>query len=428
MIPIALRYSARNLWRGKGRNVLVLLLGAPMFLSLLLMLTNARALDIQAGRLSRGTATLIQIRARKSFGHINQAGGLNKTLSTEVESQIARVEHIVRVEPYLVAIEPIAGYYMTLHTGVRAGDTRRLATHGEAGAVRIVAGRDLSEKDEGKDIALLGLAYARKMGITLENFRPGESMFVKEILRDGEPGVVKKGTRSIGGRPFRVVGLFTSGYAFGDNQMFLPFKTFQRHYGMKDKLSKLFVRVDRVGNVEKVARILREKFPWLDVSTREDGARFMSKALATMRRITRIWVAFSIFLAALVVLFSMLLATDERIGELGVLKSLGASTGNLAGMVLGESAILASLSAGLGTLIFALFGSSLGRGFFKATLGIYLPGQYGDSLLENMAIGYKLSIPMAVSLIIAAVSTGLIGSLYSLWQVRRLSPVVAVRN
>ena len=69
------------------------------------------------------------------------------------------------------------------------------------------------------------------MGITRDNFRPGESLFIKDVLRDGEPGVVKLGTRSIGGRPFRVVGLFSSGYAFGDNQMFLPFRTFQRHYG-----------------------------------------------------------------------------------------------------------------------------------------------------------------------------------------------------
>jgi ABC-type lipoprotein release transport system permease subunit len=425
MIPVVIRYSARNIWRGKGRNALVIILTAPMFLSLLLMLTNARALNIQAERLSRGTATLIQVRAPRSFGHINQAGGLNKMLTAGVEQRIARIRHVVKVEPYLVAIEPIAGYYMTLHTGVRPNDARRLATHGEAGKVKIVAGRDLSEGDEGKDVALLGIAYARKMGIALENFIPGKSIFVKDALRDGEPGVVKKGTRTIGGRPFRIVGLFTSGYAFGDNQMFLPYRTFQRHYGMKDRISKLFVRIDRAGNVAAAAREIRRTFPHLNVGTREDGASFMSKALHTMRRITKIWIILSAVLAALVVLFAMLLATDERIRELGVLKALGGSASQLAGVVLGESVLLASFSAGLGMLVFALAGSSLGRGFFKATLGIYLPGQYGDSLWENMTVGYSLSVPMIVSLMIAAAAAGFTGSLYSLWQVRRLSPIVA---
>ncbi|MFQ5913079.1 MAG: ABC transporter permease [Nitrospinota bacterium] len=428
MIPVVFRYSVRNLWRGKGRNLLVLALTAPVFLSLLLMLANSRALEIQVERLSSGTATLIQVRARRSFGHINQAGGLNKVMPAGVEGQIAKMEHLVKVEPYLVAIEPIAGYYMTLHTGVRPGDARRLATHGEVGKVRIIAGRDLTADDEGKDLALLGLAYARKMGISLENFRPGESVFVKDILRDGEPGVVKKGTRTIGGRPFRVVGLFTSGYGFGDNQMFLPYKTFQRHYSVEDVISKLFVRVDRVENVLAVAEAIRAKFPELDVATREDGARFMSAALATMRRIGRIWVGLSVGLAASVLLFAMLLATDERIRELGVLKALGASTGNLAGVALGESAMLAALSAGLGALIFASAGYAVGRAFFKATLGIYLPGQYGDSLLENMTVAYILSFSMVFFLVLAAVLTGLIGSLYSLWRAYRLSPIEALRK
>lgn len=255
-----LKYAWRNLWRTPERTALVLLLTAPVFVSLLMMLATAEALDQQVERLSTGAGTLIQVRARASFGHVNQAGGLNKTTPASIVDEIAGMERVVQVEPYLVAIEPIGGYYMTLHTGVRPGDARRLATHGEVGKVEIVAGRDLTAADEGKDVALVGLEYARKMGITLKNFRPGESIFVKDMLRDGEPGVVKRGTRTIGGRPFRVVGLFTSGYAFGDNQIFLPYTTFQRHYGMTDRISKLFVTVDRVENIPAVADAIVPSF------------------------------------------------------------------------------------------------------------------------------------------------------------------------
>ncbi len=421
-------YALRNLWRARGRTFLVLLLTAPVFLSLLLMLANSRALETQVERLSRGTATLIQVRARASFGHINQAGGLNKVMSAEVAGGVARLEHVAKVEPYLVAIEPIAGYYMTLHTGVRPRDARRLATHGEAGKVEIVAGRDLTAEDEGKDVALLGLAYARKMGITPENFRPGESVFMKDVLRDGEPGVVKVGTRTIGGRPFRVVGLFTSGYAFGDNQMFLPYRTFQRHYGVKDRISKLFVRADRVENVAAVADAIRARFPELDVATREDGARFMSAALATMRRIGRIWAVGMVVLAAAMVLFAMLLAADERIRELGTLKALGASGRDLAVVVVTESVLLAGLGAAMGGVLYAAAGRALGRAFFKATLGVYLPGQYGDSLLDNMVVGYALSPALLAGLVFAAAVAGLLGSLYALYRARRLSPVEALRH
>ncbi len=422
-----LRYARRNLWRTRGRTVLVLALTAPVFLSLLLMLANSRALEAQVDRLSSDTATRIQVRGRATFGHINQAGGLNRLAPADLERKLAALQYVVKVEPYLVAIEPVAGYYMTLHIGVRPGHARRLATHGEVGGVKIIAGRDLTAADEGKDVALLGLAYARKMGITLENFRPGKSVFIKDILRDGEPGVVKVGTRSIGGRPFRVVGLFTSGYAFGDNQMFLPYQTFQRHYGVEDKVSKFFLQVDRVENVLPVAAALRAKFPELDVITRTQGARFLSPALATMRRIGHIWVFSAVILAGTMVLFAMLLAADERIRELGTLKVLGASGWNLAVTVITESVLLAGAAATLGAAIYILAGKALGRMFFKATFGVYLPGHYGESLLDNMLVSYNLSLGLVGALVLAAAVTGLLGSLYALWRVHRLSPVEALR-
>ncbi|MCZ6624090.1 MAG: FtsX-like permease family protein [Deltaproteobacteria bacterium] len=430
MLPrsFLLRYARRNLWRSRGRTLLVLTLITPVFLSLLLMLANSRALEGQVDRLSEESFTLIQVRGHATFGHINQAGGLNRLVPANMETELAAIQHVVKVEPYLVAIEPVAGYYMTLHIGVRPGDARRLATHGEVGRVKIVTGRDLTGADEGKDVALLGLAYARKMGITLENFRPGESVFVKDVLRDGEPGVVKIGTRSIGGRPFRVVGLFTSGYAFGDNQMFLPYRTFQRHYGIENKVSKFFLRVDRVENVLAVTKAIQANFSDLDVITRTEGARFLSPALATMRRIGRIWVFSTVILAGAMVLFAMLLAADERIRELGTLKALGASSWNLAVVVITESALLAGAGATLATVIYVLAGKFLGLTFFKATFGVYLPGHYGESLLDNMLVSYALSPGLVGTLVLAATLTGLLGSLYALWRVHRLSPVEALRQ
>ncbi len=172
-----IRYAWRNLWRVPGRTLLMLALTAPLFLSLLLMLANGGALEGQLDRLEAETATLIQLRGRATFGHINQAGGLNKLLPASLEAALASLPSVTKVEPYLVAIEPIAGYYMTLHIGVRPGDAQRLATHGEVGEVEVVAGRNFTLADDGEDVALLGLAYAATMGITLENFRPGETLF-----------------------------------------------------------------------------------------------------------------------------------------------------------------------------------------------------------------------------------------------------------
>ena len=82
-----LRYSWRNLWRGQGRTILVLALIAPVFLSLLLMIANSRALDGQVTRLESESGTLIQVRGRATFGHINQAGGLNRLTPAGLEEK-----------------------------------------------------------------------------------------------------------------------------------------------------------------------------------------------------------------------------------------------------------------------------------------------------------------------------------------------------
>ncbi len=423
-----IRYAWRNLWRVPGRTLLMLALTAPLFLSLLLMLANGGALEGQLDRLEAETATLIQLRGRATFGHINQAGGLNKLLPASLETALARLRNVTKVEPYLVAIEPIAGYYMTLHIGVRPGDAQRLATHGEVGEVEVVAGRNFTLADDGEDVALLGLAYAAKMGITLENFRPGETLFIKDVLRDGEPGVVKVGTRSIGGRPFQVLGLFTSGYAFGDNQMFLPYRTFQHHYGAEGRVSKFYLRVDKSENVAAVTVLIRDRFPDLDIITRADGARFISAALGTMRRIGRIWLGATVLLTGAMILFAMLLAADERLRELGTLKAVGASTPNLAVLLVSESVLLAGLGAALGGLLYGAFGEVVGRAFFKATFGVYLPGHYGDSLLDNMLVSYALSPGFMLVLVIATALAGGFGSLYALYKAHRLSPVKALRS
>ena len=74
---------------------------------------------------------------------------------------IKTIAHVTQVEEYLTALEPIAGYYMTLHIGVKSGAKKTLGSHGEVGYTRIILGRDFVPEDDGKDVALIGKEYAK---------------------------------------------------------------------------------------------------------------------------------------------------------------------------------------------------------------------------------------------------------------------------
>jgi ABC-type lipoprotein release transport system permease subunit len=230
-------YGLKNVKRHKMRTLTVMILIALPFFVLLMMSSVENAMNYQIKRIQENVGTLIQIRPRGSLGHINQAGGLNRLLPVDVTEKIKTIDHITKVEKYLIALEPIANYYMTVHTGVRIGDKKRLESHGEVGDPKIIKGRDFVQEDSGSDVAIVGKIYARKVGVDIDAFTD-ETYFEKEVLRPG-PGVLKSGLKSIGGKPFKIVGIFSSGYHFGDNQMFLPYETFKKHYGV----SEVWIRI-----------------------------------------------------------------------------------------------------------------------------------------------------------------------------------------
>lgn len=404
------------------------LLALPFF-ALFMMDSVEDAINHQITRIKENVGTLIHIRPRKSLGHINQAGGLNTLLpETSIEriKRIENVEYIVKIEPYLIAIEPIANYYMTLHIGVQSGDKKRLESHGEIGDPRIIAGRDFLPEDDGTDVAIVGAEYAKKVGINIEEF-DDQTFFVKETLKPG-PGLIQSDLKSIGGKPFRVVGIFDSGYNFGNNQLFLPYHTLKKHYDVQEGISKIYVMVNSVDNMAIVAEQIRNVLgEGADIITAKHGSRFVSVALGTMQVIARTWVIISMMLMGLVVLFSMLLVTDERYREIGTLKAIGASTWNIAQQFMAESISLTFLGGIWGTLLFKIMGSAIGKAFFKVVFYVYIPGQYGESLVENFILNYSISDKNVMLLLVVSVIVGVLGSSYSIMKAQTMSPMEAIR-
>jgi ABC-type antimicrobial peptide transport system permease subunit len=421
-----LLYGLKNVGRYKIRTLIVMVLVGLPFFVLLMMSSVEDSMNNQIKRIQENVGTLIQIRPRGSLGHINQAGGLNRLLPVDVTEKIKGIDHITKVETYLIALEPIANYYMTVHVGVGIGDIKRLESHGEVGDPKIIKGRDFVMEDSGKDVAIVGKAYARKVGVDVDAFTV-ETYFEKEVLRPG-PGVLKIGLKSIGGKPFKIVGIFSSGYNFGDNQMFLPFETFKRHYGVSEEVSKIYITIDSTENLEKIADEVRKRLgPVADVITVKSGTKFVSLALGTMKKIARAWVIISILLMVLIILFSMLLVTDERYKEIGTLKAMGASASDIGKQFITESILLALIGGTLGTILFKVMGSRIGEKFFIHTFYVYMPGKYGQSLVENIILRYDLSMSTILFLITVSIIVGLIGSSYSILKTRKMSPMEAIR-
>ena len=414
--------GVRNLLRSKARLVVVaLLIGLPFFLLLALQAIEAAVRAYTEG-LKQGVDTTLQLRAKGSMGHVNMVGSY-RLLPHDALEKVRGIEHVAKVEPYLLAMSPTEGHNFAMLVGLNVGDAKRLESHGEAGNPRIVAGRDLTPEDAGKEVAVIGQAYARWAGITAENL--ASARFVVDLTR-AHPVIFPLDRPR---RELKIIGIYASGYVFGDMQLFLPMQTFRRLYGVDTGFSWLFATADSVDHVAAVERKLREVLGDVaDIIAPKAAATFASTTTRTVARIARTVSLFAVALMVVVVFFVMLVTVRERAREIGTLKAIGASDGGIVVQFLGEATAFSLIGGLLGVALFRVLGGALGGPLFSLGVAPFLPAQYKDTLfvsLGGVSSGVGPSTIGIVLLIAAGVAA--VGSGYGVWQVTRLSPVEAMK-
>ncbi len=416
------RFGLRNLGRSKVRlAVVALLIAAPFFL-LLVMQQIGEAVQRQTELLKRSVDNTLQLRARGSMGHVNMVGS-SDVLPGDVLDKVKSVDHVARVEPYLLAMSPTEGHNFAMHVGVNPGDTLRLESHGEAGNPRIIAGRSLTLDDRGKGVGVIGQGYARFAGITTENL--DRAVLTIDTTRT-HPAIFALSRPK---RTLRIVGIYASGYVFGDMQVFMPLDTFRDIYGVPSAISWLFVTADSADHVPAVERKLRGLVgDAADIIAPTHAAAFEQTTTRAVTRLTRWGVLLAAALMVIVVFFVMLLVVRERAWEIGTLKAIGAGNRGIVASFLTEAFALCAVGALVGAGLFALWGGPLSRRLFAVGVAPFLPPHYKDSLGQALTLSSTLG-PTTIGLLLGlCVVVAAAGSAYALRQVVRLSPLEAIRN
>lgn len=416
------RFGLRNLGRSKVRlAVVALLIAAPFFL-LLVMQQIGEAVQRQTELLKRSVDNTLQLRARGAMGHVNMVGS-SDLLPGSVLDEVKSVEHVAKVEPYLLAMSPTEGHNFAMHVGVNPGDTLRPESHGEAGNPRIIAGRSLSPDDRGKDVGVIGQSYARFADITPETIE--RAVLTIDTTRT-HPAIfaLNRPTRAL-----RIVGIYASGYVFGDMQVFMPIETFREIYGVPSAISWLFVTADSTDHLPAVEATLRTRVgDTADIIAPTTAAAFEETTTRAVTRLTRWGVLLAAALMVIVVFFVMLLVVRERAWEIGTLKAIGAGNRGIVASFLTEAFALCVVGALVGAVLFILWGGPLARRVFAVGVAPLLLAQYKDSLGEALTLSSTLG-PTTIGLLLAAcVVVAAAGSAYALRQLVRLSPLEAIRN
>ena len=394
----AVTRGLRNPFRTRVRTGVVVLLLAIIIGLFAVMVQGASLTRQKLEDLRASVRTVIELREAGAFGTGGFGG--DRPVGADVFSlatleqvrRISNAEHITSIEEYVHTPEIDAtrpnAYAMTI--GLRPTAPMRAIGEVDYENARIIAGRGLSEPDADRDVAVVGRLYAKeRLGIDARS----------EVALSGR-------TVALHGHTLELIGIYATGNDFGDNHVFVPLETFRRIYSPGDKLSKIRVTVDSVANVEAVTEDLKQ-LPGVDAVTASEQVSTARTTLGSMAAATLFGSLLLFAIGGVLVAFVMVLATRERIREIGTLKAIGASNWEIVKQFLAEVLAVTLLAAAGAVLVAALFGFTLSKA---------------------LDLDLRLDQHTLLLILLGSFAFAAIGSCYPVFKGVRLSPVQAMMS
>ncbi len=186
---------------------------------------------------------------------------------------------------------------------------------------------------------------------------------------------------------------------------YIPLATAQEIAGAEHRVTLFYVR--STGNTEAARLEIVRLLPGYLVRSMQDYLTLMNSSnLPAIRPFLRVMILLGVSISFLVVLLTMHTMVLERTREIGILKALGASRGEIARLFLAESTVMAAFGVAIGlTATFAT------REFLRA----WSPG------LAVMLTANWLAASVGLAFLGA-----LLGALYPAWRASGFDPVDAL--
>ncbi len=238
----------------------------------------------------------------------------------------------------------------------------------------------------------------------------GRSIADREGLKVGQmlPFGAKK-------EPFEIVGILNPTGGQDDEFHFTSISEAQRIFGKEGKITTIMIRADSIEKSGELADTI-EEIPDVQVVTMSQITGTIMNIVGSARTLLFSLIAVSLVITAVGISNTLLMSVHERTREFGMLRAIGASSGDIARMVVTET-IIVTLAGGIAGVIAALIGSGIIEAFIRANVP-YAPA--GSLIAANPM--------MAFSCIGLSVVLGLICSIYPAIRSARQSPMEAMRS
>jgi putative ABC transport system permease protein len=216
------------------------------------------------------------------------------------------------------------------------------------------------------------------------------------------------------GRRFQVCGILERSGTSDDSLFFIPLRTAQAMFHQPDRITAVAIRLRDPALVTEATQRLQET-PGAQVVTMAEMMGTFLNLVGAVRTLVLAIAILAVTISALTVFNTMLSAVLERTGELGVMRAVGASRGQVFRLLAAESVVLTLLGSAGGLLLTLMAG-----GWIEQAVKRFVPLAPSESLLT-------LTSSVATQCFAVGIGVGVLAGLYPAWQASRLSPVQALR-
>ncbi len=229
-----------------------------------------------------------------------------------------------------------------------------------------------------------------------------EVILDKRQMRDDK---LKVGDRIelFGGKQYNVVGVFSPP---SGARIKMSLKAMQDALET-DKCSYILVKLKDGYDPDAVAARINEVLPGNKVNLTRDLIIDAQERIPALKTFLRILVGLGAFVSTIFVLLSMYTTVTERRKEIGILKSLGASSGFIIRAIEGEALLIGVLGVLLGLVVSAVASFGISRVF---------------------ELAFEFNAGWLATAIAIAIGGSLFGALYPAWRAATIDPVEVMAN
>ncbi len=332
--------------------------------------------------------------------------GAGNTLNESVVDSVEKVSGVYAVSPQLTTTGYVDGDATFLY-GIDP-TTYANVTSG----LNIASGSMLSADDTDNPI-VLSTTFASELNVTVGS-------------------TVTVGPNSTGGSSFFVVGTYNPGSTFGpgSSSAYVLLPAAQSIAGQANQVTDIYVKTESPGLVSSVASLITSTIPGVTANTATTVTGAASTLTGTLSTFFTVIGLVALMAGGFGVINTMLMSISERTREIGTLRAMGATKGEVMRIFMTEAFVIGLIGAGVGVLIGVAVSVALPylSGSAAATTGGFTGGFAGAGGALRGGLETALTAGNLLLSLGLGVLVGALAGVYPAWRASRMSPVEALRH